>query len=231
MCSIAMIRKLASISTLLVCGLGLTTLACSNAPSSQLDMPADDDDRGPKRSTSSTQPDDDDDDDDDRGSSRLDRSLSLSVDSELQIEPGKTARLNVIVERGADLTGAGTITLTGLPSGVSAEPVEIGARENSVEVLVVADRNADVGRSSGLVRAKVGTVEKTASVSLVVGGSADTRSGEDWCSSLAQCCDDMSSFGEQLVCLANAGFVNDQNSCKVHLLAYIAKGDCSISVR
>lgn len=225
--SSTILRKLVSLSSLIVCGLSLTTMACSSAPVSSLDVPSEREDR------------DDDDDtktsskprDTERDTSRpaADRSLAIDVDSEVRLDPGETVRLDVVLERGKDLTESGTITLTGLPDGFTAEPISVREEATHVQVVVTADKNVRAGRTNATVRAKVGSVEKTAAVNFVV--NEDGAGTQQWCAQLSQCCDDMPSTTEQLICLANAGFLNDQNACKVHLVAYIAKGDCSINVR
>jgi hypothetical protein len=220
-------RGLVSISCFLGSGLSLATVACTTAAPASIpntDRQNDED----KDSTPQKRTDQKNENNKKTEQPSSDKSLTIEVGSEVSVDPGATVTVNVALKRGADLKGSGTLTVTGLPRGVTANPVTVDENTSNVELVLVASKDAVSGRGSALLRAAVGSVEKTTTLNFVIGeGSSDS---EDWCSMLSRCCDDMSSLVERFACIANVG-VSEDDACKVHLLAYVAKGDCSMNTR
>lgn len=106
------------------------------------------------------------------GGSTQPRSLQLGLDTtSLTVQPGSSAHLTVTVERVA-FSGDVTVSVLGLPSSVSADPIDIPAGQDSGTVTLVADASAQPAAVEVTIQATAGGTTTTAPLALVIGQDA-----------------------------------------------------------
>jgi hypothetical protein len=100
-------------------------------------------------------------------------SISLAVGSPtLTLAQGGTGQVAVTITRSGGFTGAVTVSVEGLPAGITAQPLSLGSTQTSGVLQVVAAGTATAGSAALTVRATgTGVSAQTATVALTVTAS------------------------------------------------------------
>jgi hypothetical protein len=156
-----------------------------------------------------------------------DTSFSLSTPAgQIPVARGAAVTVPVIIARGAAQRGSISLSVAGLPSGITASPVLVPADATSAQIVLTVSNDALAGVSNAVVRGTAaGFAEQTKPLQVLV--SAPTTVTQPWCQDLLQCCNEIENSFQRGACIVNAG-IGTPDTCKTQLLAYAAFGTCSI---
>lgn len=93
--------------------------------------------------------------------------LGVTVD-EATLRRGTSTTVEVTLARGAGVTGAATITVSGLPTGVTVQPLTIAEGASSGTLNLTASASATIGEDSATITATVADIEGTAQLTVRV---------------------------------------------------------------
>ena len=107
------------------------------------------------------------------------RGLALGITQDLVgVGPGDRLELTLTITRGSDLHGDATITVSGLPDGVTADPLTAGSARTEVQLYLNADETAVAGtRATATIEGVVDGVTASTPLDLVVAGAPGTADG------------------------------------------------------